>query len=182
MVGERLHGLMKFSSFKIAAASGKLRPRCAIQRAVALSVVIFLPLMLRGQAVAPAPAPNAAARVIRGTVKSGNMPIPGAAVLATNADTKGQVSTSTDVDGTYSLRIPENGHYTVRVQMTAFAVGVQQVVVDAAHQQVQANFELMLQSRARVLAASNRRPPRPGGAFKVFPYFRAPGRMRRAVP
>ncbi len=175
MVGERLHGLMKFSSFKIAAASGKLRPRCAIQRAVALSVVIFLPLMLRGQVVAPAPAPNAAARVIRGTVKLGNMPIPGAAVLATNADTKGQVSTSTDVDGTYSLRIPENGHYTVRVQMTAFAVGVQQVVVDAAHQQVQANFELMLQSRARVLRSEQSQATSAGRGFQSLSVFQSAG-------
>ncbi len=166
---------MRFSRFQIAAIPSKLRPRLAIQRAVALSVVILLPHVLRGQAGAPAPTPNEAARIVRGIVKSGNMPIPGATVSATNVDTKGQVSSSTDVDGTYSLRIPENGHYTVRVQMTAFAVGVQQVVVDAAHQDVQANFELILQSRARALRSEQSQASAAGRGFQSLSVFQSAG-------
>src|ERR1700733_5620991 len=67
-----------------------------------------------GQTSAPA---LPSLRIIRGVVKSGNMPIPGAGVSATNAASKQQVNTSTDVDGSYWLRIPADGHYAVRVQM-----------------------------------------------------------------
>jgi hypothetical protein len=47
------------------------------------------------------------------------------------------------------VAIPADGGYTVRVQMAAFAVGTQEVVLDATHQDVPANFELVLLSRAR---------------------------------
>ena len=75
---------------------------------------------------------------------------------------KEQVSTSTDVDGSYWLRIPADGRYTVRVQMAAFAAGAQAVVLDAAHQDVQVNVELILLSRARE-ARSEQRPANAGG-------------------
>ena len=94
-------------------------------------------------------APASGARSIHGIVKSGNMPIPGAGVSATNAATKEQVNTWTDVDGSYVLRIPADGKYSVRVQMAAFAGSAQEVTLDATHPDVQQNFELVLQSRAR---------------------------------
>ena len=72
------------------------------------------------------------------------MPIPGATISAMNAATKEQIYSSTDVDGSYSLRVPVDGQYTVRVQMAAFAEGTQEVVLDAAHPDVQVNFELIL--------------------------------------
>ncbi|MGA7631892.1 MAG: TonB-dependent receptor [Terriglobales bacterium] len=108
-------------------------------------VVVFHPHLAQGQAVASA----VGERTIHGIVKSGNMPIPGAGVSATNAATKQQVNTSTDVDGSYSLKIPADGHYTVRVQMAAFAAGSHELVLDATHQDAQANFELVLLSRVR---------------------------------
>ena len=106
---------------------------------------------------------------IRGVVKSGNTPIPGATVVisvagSTASPASGAASnstpagsdvsssgkiTSTDVDGSYSLAVPAYGSYTVRVQMVAFAVGTQTVVVDAAHANVVANFEMSLLSRTR---------------------------------
>lgn len=180
---------MKFLSLQIAVVADKLRACFAVQRAIVLGLVILISHGLHGQTVAPAPAQNQAARVVRGTVKSGNMAIPGAAVSATNADAKGQVSTSTDVDGSYSLRLPEDGHYTVRVQMTAFAVGVQQVVVDAAHQDVQANFELILQSRARTLRSEALQANAAGRGFQNLSVFQsgtgqdaANGSMSDVVP
>jgi hypothetical protein len=108
-------------------------------------VVVFHPHLAQGQAVASA----VGERTIHGIVKSGNMPIPGAGVSATNAATKQQVNTSTDVDGSYSLKIPADGHYTVRVQMAAFSAGSHELVLDATHQDAQANFELVLLSRVR---------------------------------
>ncbi|MGA9389776.1 MAG: carboxypeptidase-like regulatory domain-containing protein, partial [Candidatus Sulfotelmatobacter sp.] len=110
-------------------------------------------------------APGVGGRTIHGVVKSGNMPIPGAGVSASDAATKEQVNTSTDVDGSYSLRIPSDGHYTVRVQMAAFANGSQEVSLDVTHQDVQANFQLVLLSRTREPGADwDQRRANTGGA------------------
>jgi hypothetical protein len=106
--------------------------------------VVFRPQILRGQAVPPA----TGVRTIHGIVKSGNMPIPGAGVSATNTATKDQINTSTDVDGSYSLRVPADGHYSVRVQMAAFSASTREVALDAGHPDVLMNFELILLSRA----------------------------------
>ena len=59
--------------------------------------------------------------IIRGTVKSGNVPIPGATVTATSSATNQKVTTWTDLDGNYALQVPSQGHYSVRVEMAAFA-------------------------------------------------------------
>jgi hypothetical protein len=123
-------------------------------------VIVFHPHMLRAQAVASA----VGARTIHGVVKSGNMPIPGAGVSAANTTTKDQFNTSTDVDGSYTLRVPSDGHYTVRVQMSAFAAGTREVVLDAAHQDVQTNFELVLLSRARDTGTNSDREQRRANA------------------
>ncbi len=106
-------------------------------------------------------------------MKSGNMPIPGATVTAVNVATKAQVSTSTDVNGSYSIRVPANGHYTVGVQMAAFAAGTQQVVLDSAHHSVQSNFELILQSRAREAGNEQRRTSAGGRGFQNLSVFQS---------
>jgi hypothetical protein len=84
------------------------------------------------------------------------MPIPGAAVSISSNSAGVKISTWTDVDGTYSAAVPSYGSYTVRVRMVAFANNTQQVVVDASHQNVPANFELTLLSRTRTAADSPR--------------------------
>ncbi len=94
--------------------------------------------------------------MIHGIVKSGNMPIPGAAVSISLVASTEKISTWTDVDGSYSANVPAYGSYTVSIQMVAFANGTQQVVVDAAHPNVQANFELTLQSHTREAAPQPR--------------------------
>ncbi|MGD0212287.1 MAG: TonB-dependent receptor [Terriglobales bacterium] len=131
--------------------TGGLRPTYALQVFFWFQIFVFHTHLLHGQTAAPA----AAVHTIHGVVKSGNIPIPGAGVSASNPATKEQVNSSTDVDGSYSLRIPTDGHYTVRVQMAAFAGNAQEVVLDAGHQDVQANFELVLLSRAHEAGAGN---------------------------
>jgi len=101
---------------------------------------------------------QAAGGTIHGFVKSGNMPIPGAAVSISVASSSETISTWTDVDGRYSAKVPSYSSYTVRVQMVAFANSTQQVVIDASHQDVQADFELTLLSRTREAASQSRRP------------------------
>ena len=88
------------------------------------------------------------------------------------------------MDGSYRLRIPSDGRYTVGVKMAAFAAGTQEVVLDATHQDVQANFELVLSSRPRAgrpMSAAGECAA--GAAFRVFRCFRVEaGRMRPVVP
>jgi len=80
-------------------------------------------------------------------VKSGNMPLPGATVTAANTLTGQKVTTSTDVDGTYSVQVPSDGHYVVRAQMAAFAPVTQEVRVNDGNRNLEANLELILLSR-----------------------------------
>ena len=97
---------------------------------------------------------------IYGLVKSGNMPIPGAAISISQGSSPETISTWTDVDGTYSVAVPSYGSYTVRVKMAAFASSTREIVLDAGHQNMPANFELTLLSRTQQ-AVSGR--PRAGG-------------------
>src|SRR5580658_8628784 len=153
----RLHDAMRssrrwLSGFRV--KRGGLRPGIVLQIIFSFFFCFFLcpglcSYDLWAQAAEQTAAPSAVLRSIHGVVKSGNMPIPGAGVSATNAATNEQVNAWTDVDGSYVLRIPADGKYSVRVQMAAFAGSTQDVTLDLTHQEVQQNFELMLQSRAR---------------------------------
>jgi hypothetical protein len=85
---------------------------------------------------------------IRGIVKSGNTPLPGVTVTAANSLTGKKAVTSTEVDGSYSLELTSRGRYVVRAEMTAFASATQEVVLNASSPELQANFSLVLLSRA----------------------------------
>src|SRR3954469_932989 len=69
--------------------------------AVRMLVLFFLAANC-GQAQVTAPT---AMLSIAGIVKSGNTPIPGATVTATNSSTQEKVQTSTDINGGYSLQV-----------------------------------------------------------------------------
>ena len=91
--------------------------------------------------------PVTAAGNIHGLVKSGNMPLPGVTVTATNTLTGQKVTTWTDVDGNYFLDIPSNGRYVVRTQMAAFATATQELLINATNKDQKADLELILLSR-----------------------------------
>jgi len=93
---------------------------------------------------------------IRGVVKSGNMPIPGASV-AILADSKVITTIWTDVGGSYIAEVPF-GSYSVRVQMVAFANLSQPAILDSAHSNQSLNFELTLLSRSKEADSPGRRP------------------------
>lgn len=114
------------------------------------------------------PTPTSGAGTIHGTVKSGNAPIPGAAVSISLESSTTTISTWTDVDGSYSAAVPSYGTYTVLVQMVAFANSSQKVVVNASHSIVRANFELILQSRTREATPRPARPAGQAGAQRGF--------------
>jgi hypothetical protein len=133
-----------------------------------IPAVLFHAASLYGQA---APANG---RMIRGTVKSGNMPIPGAGISAENAATKEVVNTWTDVDGGYQLRVAADGRYNVKVQMSAFATSSHEAVIDATHQDVPANFELILLSRSQAPRNEpQQRANAAGRGFQNLPVFQS---------
>jgi len=92
-------------------------------------------------------------------VKSGNQPIPGATISAT--DSVGhKILTSTDMDGSYTLHLAATGHYTLRVEMPAFAPVTREVNVSGTG--TQANLELVLLSRSQ----SSHRPQQRRAAWQ----------------
>lgn len=91
---------------------------------------------------------------LHGTVKSGNIPLPGVTVTAQNTLTGKRYSTTTDITGAWSLSIPQNGRYVIRTQFAAFAVGSQEAVLNAASHDQTVELLLILASRAAEQQAS----------------------------
>jgi trimeric autotransporter adhesin len=101
---------------------------------------------------------------IQGIIKSGNTPLPGASVDAVESDKPEHVTTATDLNGRYLLRLPGPGTYVVTVEMTAFAPVERQVVV-ADGSAMQADFDLVLRSRSQTTATPPSIASRGRGAF-----------------
>ncbi|HST00007.1 MAG TPA: carboxypeptidase-like regulatory domain-containing protein, partial [Terriglobales bacterium] len=90
---------------------------------------------------------QAPAGTIHGLVKSGNMPMPGVTITASNTLTGQKVTTWTDVDGNYFLEVPSNGRYVIRTQMAAFANATQESLINATNKDQKVDLELILLSR-----------------------------------
>ncbi|MGA3011170.1 MAG: carboxypeptidase-like regulatory domain-containing protein [Terracidiphilus sp.] len=104
--------------------------------------------------VAPISAPDSSPQApaitggkLHGTVKSGNIPLPGVTVTAQNTLTGKRYSTTTDINGTWTLAIAQNGRYVIRTQFAAFAPGAQEAVLNASSHDQTVNFDLTLASR-----------------------------------
>jgi hypothetical protein len=89
---------------------------------------------------------------LHGQVKSGNISLPGVTVTAQDTLTGRRFSSTTDITGSWSMTIPQNGRYVVRTQFAAFAPGTQEAVLNAAGHDRTVNFELVLASRAAAQA------------------------------
>src|SRR5215831_15415035 len=66
---------------------------------------------------------------IQGIVGSGNYPLPGVEVTATNTESGKKTVTTTGVNGQYQLKVSAGGHYTVDVTFAAFAPATKEVDV-----------------------------------------------------
>ena len=99
------------------------------------------------QVAAPAASPAVAGGKLHGTVKSGNIPLPGVTVTAQNSLTGKRYSTTTDITGAWQMNIPQNGRYVIRTQFAAFAQGSQEAVLNATSHDQLVNFQLILASR-----------------------------------
>ncbi len=122
------------------------------------------------QASVPPPSPAAAqvtavagGGVVHGTVvagvagKPGGVPLPGVSVTATNTLTGRKFAAATDVDGAYTMRIPRNGRYVIRVELAGFAAATAEVLLNAADTAAAnqtSNFGLQLASRVEAAEAA----------------------------
>jgi hypothetical protein len=81
-------------------------------------------------------------------VKSGTVPLPGVTITAQNTLTGKKYSTTTDINGAWSMSIPQNGRYVVKTQFAAFAASSQEAVLNATNHDQTVTFALLLASRA----------------------------------
>ncbi len=110
-------------------------------------------------------APSTPTVAISGVVKSGNTPIPGATVTATNSSTQEKTTTSTDINGAYALQVAA-GKYELRIDMAAFATSPREIVVGEAG--THADMELTLLSRTQQATARPPQRPANSGAGRGF--------------
>src|SRR6202522_2770082 len=66
---------------------------------------------------------------VHGTVKAGNVPLPGVSIVATNTLTGQRYATVTDINGNYSMTIPASGRYVLKAELAAFAAETKVAVV-----------------------------------------------------
>src|SRR5437868_12597566 len=91
--------------------------------------------------------------IVRGTIKSGVAPLPGVTVTASNTLTGKKVSTASTTDGSFQLTLPARGRYVIKAEQSAFASVTKEVVITPEAPQATVDAELMLASRAQILAA-----------------------------
>jgi hypothetical protein len=118
-----------------------------------LRAVVAVGMMVAGvhgvQAQTPVVSQTPAIKAqLHGVVKCGSVPLPGVTVTAQNTLTGKRYSTTTSLNGVWSLAIAQNGRYVVRTQFAAFAPGVKEAVLNAASPDQTINFDLLLASRA----------------------------------
>src|SRR5581483_3552652 len=91
--------------------------------------------------------------IVRGTIKAGVTPLPGVTVTASNTLTGKKVSTATAPDGSFALTLPSRGRYVIKAEQAAFAPSTKEVVITPEAPQATVDADLMLASRAQMLAA-----------------------------
>src|SRR4051812_35746870 len=82
----------------------------------------------------PSAAPASGAAIstgceISGKVNTGNVPLPGVTITASNSLTGKKSVTSTGLDGTYTLNVGPKGRFVVRAEFAAFAPVTSEIVV-----------------------------------------------------
>src|SRR3954463_3810372 len=84
---------------------------------------------------------------IRGSVKSGKMPLPGVTISATNSLTGKKTITSTDIEGNFQIQPSSRGRYVVKAELPAFAIATGEAVINPATPNAKIDLELVLLSR-----------------------------------
>ncbi|MBZ5522755.1 MAG: TonB-dependent receptor [Acidobacteriia bacterium] len=94
---------------------------------------------------------------ISGIVKSGNTPLPGVTVSASNTLTGKKYTTSTDIDGSFRIEVGSKGRYVVRAEFLAFAPVTQEVLMNAENRSAKAELSMVLLSRVQQQEAQQQR-------------------------
>lgn len=85
---------------------------------------------------------------IHGVIKAGTIPLPGVSITASNSLTGKRYSTTTDITGSFTLTIPQNGRYVLRTDLAAFAPVTKDALLNATSHDQAIDFSLELASRA----------------------------------
>ena len=107
------------------------------------------------QVAPPAPVATVAGGTLHGVITSGKVPLPGVAVTAKNTLTGKSFATTTDINGAWSMTIPQNGRYVIRTDFAAFAPSTHEALFNANSHDSAVNFDLTLASRAAQQDASD---------------------------
>ena len=94
---------------------------------------------------------------IAGTVKSGNVLLPGVTVTAANTLTGKKYITSSDVDGSFKISVTGKGRYVVKADFSAFAPVTQEVLINEQNRAGKAEIAMVLLSRAQKEAQQEQR-------------------------
>ncbi len=143
---------------------GRAKSSCGVPKSVSFKTWVVttrcIPLLLLVAGISLGQdGPAAPSFSITGVVRSGNTPIPGATVTATNASTQEKTTTSTDLNGAYTLQAA-GGKYELRVEMPAFAPSTREITL--ADPSTHADLELTLLSRTQQAARPQQRPTTAG--------------------
>src|SRR5512142_709096 len=92
-------------------------------------VCVFAIIIASALAQTTTPAPSFTGE-IRGTVKSGNTPLPGVSITASNTLTGKKRYTSTDPQGHYQLQVTSRGRYVIKAEFPAFAIVTKEAVIN----------------------------------------------------
>ena len=105
-------------------------------------------------AATPTPAADVKGGTIRGQVKSGTVPLPGVSITATNTLTGRKYSTTTDINGSFVMAIPQNGRYVLKTDFAGFAAVTKEALLNATSHDQKVEFAVVLASRAEAQDAS----------------------------
>lgn len=86
---------------------------------------------------------------VAGKIVSGGVPLPGVTVSTANSLTGKKATTSTDVDGSYTLPVPGNGRYVVRAELSGFAPTTAEIIINQSNCHPRGDLQLTLASRVQ---------------------------------
>jgi TonB-dependent receptor-like protein len=94
------------------------------------------------------PRAQAPACTVAGAITSDRIPLPGVLVTLVSSDDRAVDVSSSAPDGTYALRVPLPGGYTLKTELTAFAPASRQLTIDQSNCSARVDLTMTLASRA----------------------------------
>jgi hypothetical protein len=121
--------------------------------------------------------------VVAGVVASGRTMLPGVVVSITDGSNRTIDVAATAADGSYALKVPDAGQYTLKAEFSAFAPATRTLTIDAANCRPRVDVSMTLASRTPAPAGETSRadtPAAPTAAPSPLPARPSGGRGQRA--